>query len=69
MEYNFKHDKVNTIKISIKNLYIYKITTTSENSKLVVNDNNKKFRSFRSKENIHKKEVGPYRGYESIHEK
>ena len=24
---------------------------------------NKKFRSFKSKENIHKKEVGPYRGF------
>ena len=33
----------------------------------IVNDmfinNNKKFRSFKSKENIHKKEVGPYRGF------
>ena len=26
-------------------------------------DNNKKFRSFESKENIHKKEVGPYHGF------
>ena len=26
-------------------------------------NNNKKFRSFKSKENIHKKEVGPYRGF------
>ena len=26
-------------------------------------DNDKKFRSFKSKENIHKKEVGPYRGF------
>ena len=25
-------------------------------------NNNKKFRSLKSKENIHKKEVGPYRG-------
>ena len=25
-------------------------------------NNNEKFRSFKSKENIHKKEVGPYRG-------
>ena len=24
---------------------------------------NKKFRSFKSKENIHKKEVGPYQGF------
>ena len=26
-------------------------------------DNNEKFRSFKSQENIHKKEVGPYRGF------
>ena len=26
-------------------------------------NNNKKFRSFKSKENIHKKEVGPYHGF------
>ena len=26
---------------------------------------NKKFRSFKSKENIHKKEVGPYHGFGS----
>ena len=25
--------------------------------------NNEKFRSFKSKENIHQKEVGPYRGF------
>ena len=29
----------------------------------VIINNNKKFRSFKSKENIHKKEVGPYRGF------
>ena len=31
-------------------------------------DNIEKFRSFKSKENIHKKEVGPYRsfGYKSL---
>ena len=28
-----------------------------------LSDNNEKFRSFKSKENIHKKEVGPYRGF------
>ena len=27
-------------------------------------NNNKKFRSFESKENIHKKEVGPYHGFD-----
>ena len=26
-------------------------------------NNNEKFRSFKSRENIHKKEVGPYRGF------
>ena len=26
-------------------------------------NNDKKFRSFKSKENIHKKEVGPYNGF------
>ena len=26
-------------------------------------NNNEKFRSFKDKENIHKKEVGPYRGF------
>ena len=28
-----------------------------------IQNNNEKFRSFKSKENIHKKEVGPYRGF------
>ena len=28
-----------------------------------IKDNSKKFRSFKSKENIHKKEVGPYHGF------
>ena len=34
-------------------------------SKFMINvtNNNEKFRSFKSKENIHKKEVGPYRGF------
>ena len=33
--------------------------------KMVLTDrnDNKKFRSFKSKENIHKKEVGPYHGF------
>ena len=31
-------------------------------SKQMIN-NNEKFRSFKSKENIHKKKVGPYRGF------
>ena len=30
---------------------------------LVDRKNNKKFRSFKSKENIYKKEVGPYHGF------
>ena len=29
----------------------------------VYNNNNKKFRSFKSKDNIYKKEVGPYHGF------
>ena len=28
-----------------------------------VTNSNEKFRSFKSKENIHKKEVGPYHGF------
>ena len=31
-------------------------------ARIIVN-NNKKFRSFKSKGNIHEKEVGPYRGF------
>ena len=37
---------------------VYRVT--GENS---ISDNNEKFRSFKSKENIHKKEVGPYCGF------
>ena len=33
------------------------------NEILLINNNNKKFRSFKSKENIQKKEIGPYRGF------
>ena len=29
----------------------------------IMTNNNEKFKSFKSKENIHKKEVGPYRGF------
>ena len=29
----------------------------------IIINNNEKFRSFKSKENIHKKEVGPYRSF------
>ena len=35
------------VKLTPSNLYLY-------------SNNNKKFRSFKSKENIHKKEIGPY---------
>ena len=31
--------------------------------KHIPSNNNEKFRSFKSKENIHKKEVGPYHGF------
>ena len=30
---------------------------------MTIMNNNEKFRSFKSKENIHKKEVEPYRGF------
>ena len=30
----------------------------------VIRNNNKKFRTFKSKENIYKKEVGPYHGFD-----
>ena len=34
-------------------------------AKNIIN-NNEKFRSFKSRENIHKKEVGPYRGFSQL---
>ena len=37
--------------------------TLAGDFEMVEFNNNKKFRSFKSKENIHKKEVGPYRGF------
>ena len=36
---------------------------TAKHPAAVIINNDKKFRSFKSKENIHKKEVGPYRGF------
>ena len=36
---------------------------TAQHPAAVTTNNNEKFRSFKSKENIHKKEVGPYRGF------
>ena len=36
---------------------------TAQHPAAVIRNNNKKFRSFKSKENIHKKEVGPYHGF------
>ena len=33
------------------------------NNKKIIRNNNKKLRSFKSKENIHKKEAGPYHGF------
>ena len=41
-------------------------TTACQVKSLATDDtenNNEKFRSLKSKENIHKKEVGPYRGF------
>ena len=48
-----------TISFSIDN----NVNILSPNSKITHTNNNEKFRSFKSKENIHKKEVGPYRGF------
>ena len=47
-------------------LFIYGVKSFISFLKTFVNicDNNKKFRSFKSKENIHKKEVGRYRGFD-----
>ena len=42
-------DLIPFLLYSIKALHVY--------------SKNEKFRSFKSKENIHKKEVGPYRGF------
>ena len=36
---------------------------TAQHPAAVTTNNNEKFRSFKSKENMHKKEVGPYRGF------
>ena len=36
---------------------------TAQHPAAVIVNNDKKFRAFKSKENIHKKEVGPYRGF------
>ena len=36
---------------------------TAKHPAAVIRNDNKKFRSFKSKENIHKKEVGPYHGF------
>ena len=36
---------------------------TAQHPAAVIRNDNKKFRSFKSKENIHKKEVGPYHGF------
>ena len=36
---------------------------TAQHPAAMIRNNNKKFRSFKSKENIHKKEVGSYRGF------
>ena len=48
--------------VSLKKLMQQGICIPEFNGDLIYN-NNEKFRSFKSKENIHKKEVGPYRGF------
>ena len=42
---------------------LFTAAITAQHPAAVIINNNKKFRSFKSKENIHKKEVGPYRGF------
>ena len=51
------HRKKNRIKMVVP-----EVVETRDMIKFCIN-NNEKFRSFKSKENIHKKEVGPYRGF------
>ena len=46
-----------------KNVFCIDYTSNGSPMKMLNRNNNKKFRSFKSKENIHKKEVGPYRGF------
>ena len=36
---------------------------TAQHSAAVIRNNNKELRSFKSRENIHKKEVGSYHGF------
>ena len=40
-----------------------RLFTAAQHPAALIVINNEKFRSFKSKENIHKKEVGPYRGF------
>ena len=53
--YGLRRNDVHTILLSTFVL--------QSHSEVVVLNNNNKFRSFKSKENIHKKEVGPYHGF------
>ena len=48
----------------IKNQFlVYCMKGTVSHMSRIMRNNNKKFRSCKSKENIHKKEVGSYRGF------
>ena len=44
-------------------LILLTIVKSNRLESLIKTNNNEKFRSFKSKENIHKKEVGPYRSF------
>ena len=51
-------EKYYNVSLSAQGMYPQDLDILRINS-----NNNEKFRSFKSKENIHKKEVGPYRGF------
>ena len=55
---------LNCIYTSFRKSHIYKVSLQYVFSDVPVNpiNNIEKLRSFKSKENIHKKEFGPYRG-------
>ena len=53
------------VETSYRIVMLYTIKDRENNIFLddIIYTNNKKFRSFNSKQTIHKKEVGPYRGF------
>ena len=49
-------------RVFVMSIDIFRVLLCS-NTENIVRNNNKKFRSFKSKENIHKKEVEPHHGF------